>query len=143
MRNMPLLGATVGLSIAILTVLRLFLASRSKADGAGSATGCDRQSTALGAAALPPCIVTAHGESGSIFAMTDHPLNTKGLQCPLPVLRARKAIKAIAIGDTLTVEATDPGARKDFPAFCEATGNRLLSVVEEEGILRFVIERAA
>jgi len=75
--------------------------------------------------------------------MTDHPLNTKGLQCPLPVLRARKAIKAIAIGDTLTVEATDPSARKDFPAFCEATGNRLLSVVEEEGILRFVIERVA
>ena len=75
--------------------------------------------------------------------MTDHPLNTKGLQCPLPVLRARKAIKAIAIGDTLTVEATDLGARKDFPAFCEATGNRLVSVTEEDGILRFVIERVA
>ncbi|CAO3431734.1 sulfurtransferase TusA family protein [Azospirillum endophyticum] len=74
---------------------------------------------------------------------TDHPLNAKGLQCPLPVLRARKAIKAIAVGDTLTVEATDPGARKDFPAFCEATGNRLLSVAEEDGVLRFVIERVA
>ncbi|HYF85081.1 sulfurtransferase TusA family protein [Azospirillum sp.] len=75
--------------------------------------------------------------------MIDHPLDTKGLQCPLPVLRARKAIRAIAVGDTLTVEATDPGARKDFPAFCEATGNRLLSVGEEGGILRFVIERTA
>lgn len=79
----------------------------------------------------------------SIPSMTDHPLDTKGLQCPLPVLRARKAIRAIAVGDTLTVEATDPGARKDFPAFCEATGNRLLSVEEEDGILRFVIERTA
>ncbi|WP_307188946.1 sulfurtransferase TusA family protein, partial [Azospirillum sp. B506] len=88
-----------------------------------------------------PSSVTAADGSGSIFPMTDHPLNTKGLQCPLPVLRARKAIKAIAIGDTLTVEATDPGARKDFPAFCEATSNRLLSVTEEDGILRFVIER--
>ena len=79
----------------------------------------------------------------SIPFMTDHPLDTKGLQCPLPVLRARKAIRAIAVGDTLTVEATDPGARKDFPAFCEATGNRLLSVGEDDGILRFVIERMA
>ena len=75
--------------------------------------------------------------------MTNHPLNTKGLQCPLPVLRARKAIKTIAVGDTLTVEATDPGARKDFPSFCEATGNRLLSVSDEDGVLRFVIERVA
>ncbi|PWC35788.1 sulfurtransferase TusA family protein [Azospirillum sp. TSO35-2] len=73
--------------------------------------------------------------------MTDHPLDTKGLQCPLPVLRARKALKALAVGDTLTIEATDPGALKDFPAFCEATGNRLLSSEEADGVLRFVIER--
>lgn len=87
--------------------------------------------------------MTPAGRWDSISFMTDHPLDTKGLQCPLPVLRARKAIRAIAIGDTLTVEATDPGARKDFPAFCEATGNRLLSVGEQDGILRFVIERTA
>ncbi|MCG5238216.1 sulfurtransferase TusA family protein [Azospirillum doebereinerae] len=73
--------------------------------------------------------------------MTDHPLNAKGLQCPLPVLRARKMLKAIAVGDTLTVEATDPGALRDFPAFCEATGSRLRSSAEADGIYRFVIER--
>jgi len=73
--------------------------------------------------------------------MSDHPLDTKGLQCPLPVLRARKALKTIAVGDTLTVEATDPGAAKDFPAFCEATGNRLIAGGEEAGVYRFVIER--
>lgn len=73
--------------------------------------------------------------------MTDHPLDTKGLQCPLPVLRAQKMMKTIAVGDTLTVEATDPGALRDFPAFCEATGNRLRSVAEEPGLYRFVIER--
>ena len=56
----------------------------------------------------------------------------------MPVARSARAH-----GDTLTVEATDPGARKDFPAFCEATGNRLLSVTEEDGVLRFVIERVA
>ncbi|MBP2314072.1 sulfurtransferase TusA family protein [Azospirillum soli] len=73
--------------------------------------------------------------------MTDHRLDAKGLQCPLPVLRARKALKAIAVGEVLTVEATDPGAVKDFPAFCEATGNRLRSSDEEAGVYRFVIER--
>lgn len=73
--------------------------------------------------------------------MTDHPLDTKGLQCPLPVLRAQKMMKTIAVGDTLTVEATDPGALRDFPAFCEATGHRLRSVAEEPGLYRFVIER--
>ncbi|WP_298364106.1 sulfurtransferase TusA family protein [Azospirillum sp.] len=73
--------------------------------------------------------------------MVDFPLNAKGLQCPLPVLRARKALKTIAVGDTLTVEATDPGAVKDFPAFCEATGNALRSSDQADGIYRFVIER--
>lgn len=73
--------------------------------------------------------------------MADHSLNTKGLQCPLPVLRARKALKAIAIGDTLTVEATDPAAVRDVPAFCEATGNALRASDEVDGVYRFVIER--
>ena len=73
--------------------------------------------------------------------MADHPLDTKGLQCPLPVLRARKMLKTIVIGDRLIVEATDPGALRDFPAFCEATGNALRSSIEDAGIYRFVIER--
>lgn len=73
--------------------------------------------------------------------MVDYPLDAKGLQCPLPVLRARKALKTLALGDTLTVEATDPGAVKDFPAFCEATGNALRSSGQRDGIYRFVIER--
>lgn len=75
--------------------------------------------------------------------MTEHSLDAKGLQCPLPVLRARKALKAVPVGAALTVEATDPSAPKDFAAFCEATGNRLRSSVEEAGVYRFVIERCA
>ncbi|WP_448204314.1 sulfurtransferase TusA family protein [Azospirillum sp. sgz302134] len=75
--------------------------------------------------------------------MTDHRLDAKGLQCPLPVLRARKALKTVPAGETLTVEATDPSAPKDFAAFCEATGNRLLASTEESGVYRFVIERSA
>lgn len=75
--------------------------------------------------------------------MTEHRLDAKGLQCPLPVLRARKALKAMTAGETLTVEATDPSAPKDFAAFCDATGNRLLSSAEDAGVYRFVIERSA
>ncbi len=75
--------------------------------------------------------------------MTDHRLDARGLQCPLPVLRARKALKALPVGATLTVEATDPGASRDFAAFCEATGNRLRASDEADGVYRFVIERCA
>ena len=75
--------------------------------------------------------------------MADQTLDAKGLQCPLPVLRARKALKTVPAGSTLTVEATDPSAPKDFAAFCEATGNRLAASTEEGGVYRFVIERCA
>lgn len=75
--------------------------------------------------------------------MAEHYLDAKGLQCPLPVLRARKALKAAAAGDLLTVEATDASAPKDFAAFCEATGNLLRSSEVADGIYRFVIERTA
>jgi tRNA 2-thiouridine synthesizing protein A len=51
-----------------------------------------------------------------------HLLDAKGLSCPLPVLRARKAMKQLAPGEVLEVLATDPGAVEDFKAFCEVTG---------------------
>ena len=68
-------------------------------------------------------------------------LDTKGLRCPLPVLRARRALKDVAAGDTLIVLATDPGAVKDFEAFCEATGCELLDRREEGGVFRFEIKK--
>jgi tRNA 2-thiouridine synthesizing protein A len=80
------------------------------------------------------------GGAGSAPART---LDAKGLTCPLPVLRARKVMKDLALGAILEVEATDPGAPKDFRAFCEATGNRLLVSDERDGIYRFRIEKAA
>ena len=49
-------------------------------------------------------------------------LDAQGLKCPLPVLKARKALKAVAPGGLLRVLATDPGASKDFIHFCDATG---------------------
>ncbi len=73
--------------------------------------------------------------------MARHELNAKGLLCPLPVLRARKALKALASGDVLAVEATDPSAPKDFAAFCQTTGNRLLRSTEKDGVFCVEIER--
>lgn len=74
--------------------------------------------------------------------MARHELDAKGLLCPLPVLRARKALKALNPGDVLAVEATDPAAPKDFAAFCEATGNRLLSSTQDDGVFRIEVELA-
>ena len=68
-------------------------------------------------------------------------LDTKGLRCPLPVLRARRALKDVAAGETLTVLSTDPGSVKDFEAFCEATGCTLLAAREELGVYTFEIRK--
>lgn len=73
--------------------------------------------------------------------MARQTLDAKGLLCPLPVLRARKVMKTLAVGDVLVVEATDPGAPRDFQAFCEATGNALLSSADSGGVFRLEIER--
>ncbi|MEI6558618.1 MAG: sulfurtransferase TusA family protein [Rhodospirillaceae bacterium] len=70
-------------------------------------------------------------------------LDAKGLLCPLPVLRARKALRALSVGGILVVEATDAAAPADFAAFCAATGERLLSSAEENGVYRFEIEKTA
>ena len=69
-------------------------------------------------------------------------LDTKGLNCPLPILKAKKAINGIAAGDVLEVYATDPGAVKDFEAFCRTTGNELISQSEDGGVFTFQIKRA-
>jgi tRNA 2-thiouridine synthesizing protein A len=70
-------------------------------------------------------------------------LDAKGLICPLPVLKARKALKGIPAGGHLRVLATDKGAVKDFDAFCRTTGNRLVSQGEpEHGVFEFLIEKA-
>jgi len=70
-------------------------------------------------------------------------LDTKGLKCPLPVLKARKALKDVPAGGTLRVLATDPGALKDFQHFCATTGCRLVSAGEAAGVLEFLIEKPA
>ncbi|HEY3916752.1 MAG TPA: sulfurtransferase TusA family protein [Stellaceae bacterium] len=69
-------------------------------------------------------------------------VDTKGMKCPLPVLKARKALKALAPGAVMQVLATDPGAVEDFKHFCRTTGARLLEQREEAGgVLVFVLEK--
>ena len=74
--------------------------------------------------------------------MAETLLDTRGLNCPLPVLRARKAMQKLARGSLLRVLATDPGTVKDFRAFCRATGHELIESREQDGEFRFVIRKA-
>jgi tRNA 2-thiouridine synthesizing protein A len=75
--------------------------------------------------------------------MATQVLDVKGLNCPLPILKAKKALKDMPAGATLQVLATDPGAVKDFEAFCRATGNELLESTVEGKVYSFVIKRTA
>ncbi|MFZ5789950.1 MAG: sulfurtransferase TusA family protein [Pseudomonadota bacterium] len=75
--------------------------------------------------------------------MTTTVLDARGLKCPLPVLRARKAMKEVAVGALLKVLATDPGAPKDFRHFCETTGHELVESSEAEGVYSLVIRKTA
>lgn len=61
----------------------------------------------------------------------DKDLDARGLNCPLPILRAKKALTDMQSGQILRITATDPGSVKDFQAFCKQTGNELVSQTEE------------
>jgi tRNA 2-thiouridine synthesizing protein A len=75
-------------------------------------------------------------------AEPDLSLDCTGLICPLPVLRARKALKTLSPGKLLRVTATDPGAPRDFVAFCQATGHALVENTAQDGIYAFTIRCA-
>jgi len=75
--------------------------------------------------------------------MADQVLDVKGLNCPLPILRAKKALNSLGVGNTLEVLATDPGAVKDFEAFCRTTGNELVESKTEGKTFHFVIKRTS
>ncbi len=75
--------------------------------------------------------------------MADHTLDAKGLNCPLPILKARKALKEVPADGTLEILATDPGSVADFEAFCRQTGNELVEHSEDGGTYRFLIKKTA
>jgi len=73
--------------------------------------------------------------------MADKVLDAKGLNCPLPILKAKKALKDVPAGGTLEILATDPGSIADFQAFCRTTGNELVEHSEEGGIYQFLLRK--
>ena len=73
--------------------------------------------------------------------MPVHDLDTSGLKCPLPVLKAKKALRALDAGERLLVIATDPNALNDFPAYCQEAGQKLVETRTEGAKFFFVIEK--
>ena len=68
-------------------------------------------------------------------------MDLTGMRCPIPVLKARKMMKSLEVGARLKVHATDPGAERDFPAFCSSHGHKLLSVNWDGDILVVEMEK--
>lgn len=72
----------------------------------------------------------------------DQELDARGLNCPLPILRAKKTLNGMAAGEVLKIVSTDPGSVKDFEAFASQTGNELLDSSEEGGEFHFLMKKA-
>jgi tRNA 2-thiouridine synthesizing protein A len=73
--------------------------------------------------------------------MADQEVDARGLNCPLPILRAKKALNGMSSGQTLRIVATDPGSVKDFAAFAKQTGNQLLESTEAGGEYTFMLKK--
>ena len=73
--------------------------------------------------------------------MADQVLDAKGLNCPLPILKAKKALKTMDGGKTLEILSTDPGSVADFAAFCRTTGNELVEQNEDGGVWTYLIRK--
>ena len=72
----------------------------------------------------------------------DQELDACGLNCPLPILRAKKTLGKMSSGEVLHIVATDPGSVRDFEAFSKQTGNSLLDSREEDGRFFFLMKKA-
>ena len=73
--------------------------------------------------------------------MADLVLDTKGLNCPLPILKTKKSLREVPVGGTIEILATDPAANADFSAFCRTTGHKLLESSQEGEVYKFLLQR--
>lgn len=73
--------------------------------------------------------------------MSSEHLDLKGLSCPIPVLRANKAMKTLVPGDQLVLEVTDPAAPGDFETYCGTTGHTLIACDEADGVFTITLQR--
>ncbi len=85
------------------------------------------QSTRPAKASLGVARMLKFAPPENLMQAFDRELDVRGLNCPLPILRAKKTLGDLTAGQVLKVMATDPGSVKDFQAFCKQTGNELLS----------------
>ena len=76
------------------------------------------------------------------MANFDSELDASGLNCPLPILRAKKSLAGLQSGQILHIIATDPGSVKDFEAFAKQTGNELMESKEDGGKFYFLIKKS-
>ena len=81
------------------------------------------------------------GASTPTESNADRVLDTRGLNCPMPILKSKKTLNEMTGGSLLKVLATDPGAVRDFEYFCRHTGHQLMESTESEGEFRFLIRR--
>ncbi len=73
----------------------------------------------------------------------DQVLDAKGLSCPLPILKTKKAVEALKKDQVLKVEATDPGSKNDMASWAKRTGNEILKLEEGSGTFTFYIKKTA
>ncbi len=88
------------------------------------------------------CEIAAARNRDEHVITADKSLDARGLKCPLPVLKAKKALGELASGQLLAVLADDPGAQNDFEVLCATTGDSLVESSEADGVLTVVIRRA-
>lgn len=74
-------------------------------------------------------------------AIKDRVLDAKGLRCPMPVIKTRMALNEMAVGEVVTVLATDPASNIDIRHLCNISGHELVDAGEEAGVLTFVIRK--
>ncbi len=86
---------------------------------------------------------TKEGDVMSADIKADQVLDAKGLSCPLPILKTKKAVESLTKDQVLKVETTDPGSKNDMASWAKRTGNEILKVEEGSGTFTFYIKKTA
>jgi len=76
-----------------------------------------------------------------VHEQVEHEVDAQGLLCPMPLLKAKRALNSMAVGERLRVLATDQGSVRDFQVFAEQSGHRLIYSDECEGVYTHVLEK--
>ncbi len=69
-------------------------------------------------------------------------VDCRGMNCPMPVLKVKRVVDGLQVGQIIKLEATDPGTKADIPAWAKRTGNEVLSMSEEGGLFIFYVKKA-